>query len=364
MTTLLPDDSSPTSGSDSAVALAEAPAVSTDILRAAEAARPRPGFLRHLWLTARRWVDVHTGEDELAKTHEAKVDWPRIMPFLALHVACLTVYWVGFSWVALGVAVALYAVRMFAITAFYHRYFSHRAYKTSRVAQFVFACIGNSSVQRGPLWWAAHHRHHHRFSDQAPDRHSPRQQGLLWSHMGWFSSESNFPTDYKSVQDLAKFPELMFLNRFDVLMPILLGTSCFFLGRLLGAIWPELHTSGLQMLVWGFCISTVAVAHATFTVNSLTHVFGVQDYDSKDDSRNSMLIALLTFGEGWHNNHHHYSASARQGFRWWQIDMSYYGLWVMSKLGIVWALKPVPAQVVAEARRQAPKPFGKRPRKH
>jgi stearoyl-CoA desaturase (delta-9 desaturase) len=308
--------------------------------------QPKPGFLRHLMLTVCRWFDNHSGVNELDVSGPPHVDWVRIIPFIAIHVCCLGVIWVGWSWSAVSVAIALYVVRMFAITGFYHRYFSHRSFSTSRPLQFLFAFIGNSSAQRGPLWWAAHHRHHHRHSDQEDDRHSPRRQGLIWSHMGWFSAQANYRTDIKLVPDLAKFPELRFLDRFDILAPLSLALMCFVLGRVLNAFWPELGTSGLQMWVWGFCISTVAVCHATFTVNSLTHVFGTQPYPSGDDSRNSLLIALVTFGEGWHNNHHYYQSSVRQGFRWWQIDMTFYALWTMSCLGLVWGLKPIPKKLV------------------
>jgi stearoyl-CoA desaturase (delta-9 desaturase) len=317
--------------------------------RIAELPTPRPGLARHLLLTVCRWFDNHSGVNELDTTSKPRVDWVRIMPFIAIHLCCLGVIWVGFSWVAAGVAVLLYVARMFAITGWYHRYFSHRTFSTSRPVQFLFAFLGNSSAQRGPLWWAAHHRHHHRHSDQEDDRHSPARQGLLWSHMGWFSAQANYRTDVKLVPDLAKFPELRFLDRFDIIAPVTLALGCFFLGQGLNALWPQLGTSGLQMWVWGFCISTVACAHATFTVNSLTHVFGTQPYPSGDDSRNSLLIALITFGEGWHNNHHYYQSSVRQGFRWWQIDCTYYLLWSMSLVGLVWGLKPVPKRVVLEA---------------
>jgi stearoyl-CoA desaturase (delta-9 desaturase) len=160
----------------------------------------------------------------------------------------------------------------------------------------------------------------------------------------------------KAVPDLAKFPELVLLDRFDTTIPILLGVGMFFLGYFLNIFWPGLGTSGSQMLVWGFFISTVAVAHGTFTVNSLTHLWGKQVYPSNDDSRNSFLIALITLGEGWHNNHHYYQSSVRQGFRWWQIDITYYGLWCMSKVGLIWGLKPVPAKVIADAGKLMDKP--------
>jgi stearoyl-CoA desaturase (delta-9 desaturase) len=288
-----------------------------------------------------RWFDssvqpAHTGDPDA-------IDWLRVLPFIGLHLACLGVIWVGVSWFAVAVAAALYALRMFAITGFYHRYFSHRAFKTSRPVQFLFAALGAMSVQRGPLWWAAHHRHHHRNSDQASDLHSPVQHGFLRAHMGWFLSRGAFATDTQAIADLAKFPELRLIDRFDVLLPVLLAASLFLLGGWLEQAAPGLQTSGPQLLIWGFFISTVVLFHATVTINSLAHQIGSRRFDTRDNSRNNWWLALLTFGEGWHNNHHHFPGSARQGFRWWEFDLTYYGLKLMTWVGLVWDLKPVPA---------------------
>src|SRR5258708_5270091 len=195
----------------------------------------------------------------------SRIDWGRVLPFLAMHVACLAVIWVGFSGVAVAVTLALYLVRMFAITAFYHRYFSHRTFKTSRAGQFIFGLLGASAVQRGPIWWAAQHRYHHIHSDQPDDLHSPVQHGFFWSHMGWFMSQQHFEADLSRVRDLLKYPELRFLDRFDIAVPTALGVGVFFLGALLEDVAPGLGTSGWLMLVWGFFISTVAVYHGTYT---------------------------------------------------------------------------------------------------
>src|SRR5690606_7104457 len=200
-----------------------------------------------------------------------RIDWLRVLPFIGLHLACLGVLWVGFSWFALAVAATLYALRMFAITGFYHRYFSHKAFKTSRPLQFAFAALGAMSVQRGPLWWAAHHRNHHRHSDTELDFHSPAQRGFLWSHMGWFLTPRGFATDLDRVPDLARYPELRWLDRYDILLPVLLAAVLFLLGMLLERVAPGLGTSGPQLLVWGFFISTVVLFHATVTINSLAH---------------------------------------------------------------------------------------------
>jgi stearoyl-CoA desaturase (delta-9 desaturase) len=270
------------------------------------------------------------------------VDWARILPFVGMHVACLAVFWVGVSPFAVGVAATMYLVRMFAITGFYHRYFSHRTFKTSRVAQFLFAVVGASAVQRGPIWWAAHHRHHHAHSDRADDVHSPKQRGFVWSHMGWFLSRRHFAPDLGRVRDLLRYPELRWLDRFDILVPFLLALGLLLAGQWLEANRPGLGVTGGQLLVWGFFVSTVACYHGTYTINSLSHVFGKQRYRTGDASRNNFWLALITLGEGWHNNHHHYPSAARQGFYWWEIDITYYVLKVLSWLGIIWDLKPVP----------------------
>ncbi|MCA8965251.1 MAG: acyl-CoA desaturase [Planctomycetes bacterium] len=273
-------------------------------------------------------------------------EWLRIWPFLLMQACCLLVFVVGWSPIALVVCAALYAVRMFGITAWYHRYFSHRSFETGRGMQFVGALLGAMATQRGPLWWAAHHRKHHRTSDTHEDAHSPVAHGLLWSHIGWISSSRNLPTDMSQVPDLAKYPELRWLDRHDLVVPFLLLASLLALGGVLEAYAPELGTSALQMGVWGFCVSTTLLFHATACINSLCHVFGRRRYPTKDQSRNSMLLALITFGEGWHNNHHWCPGTVRQGFRWWEIDLSWYGLVVLSWLGLV-KLRPLPARVRA-----------------
>ena len=299
--------------------------------------------MKPFWQSILQWFDSSVeSEKSPSKSSSEDIDWIRSIPFLSLHVVCLAVIFVGWSWIAVGVAVALYFIRMFAITAFYHRYFCHRAFKTSRFGQFLFAAAGCAAVQKGPLWWAAHHRHHHRNSDQETDVHSPHTSGMFWSHMGWILSKENFPTNLKAVPDLAKFPELRFLDRFDLIEPFLLAISVFSLGSYLEWAAPHLGTSGPQMLVWGFIISTVVLFHGTSTINSLTHKFGTKRYRTSDESRNSFILALITLGEGWHNNHHYFPASARQGFFWWEIDVSYYLLYLLSKTGLVWELRPIP----------------------
>ncbi|UNK58593.1 acyl-CoA desaturase [Pseudoxanthomonas daejeonensis] len=301
------------------------------------------------WPRLGRWLGGGTvrGEGEGLVGH--RIDWVRAAPFLALHAGCLGMLWTGASPVAVVVAASLYLLRMFAITAFYHRYFSHRAFRTSRVVQALFATIGASSAQRGPLWWAAHHRHHHRHADTARDPHSPARRGFFWSHVGWFLTEEAFATDRRRVQDLVRYPELRWLDRHDAVVPLLLAVALYGLGALLQRVAPELGTNGPQMLVWGFFVSTVALFHATVTINSLAHRFGRRRFATRDDSRNNAWLAALTLGEGWHNNHHFYPGSVRQGFRWYEFDPTWYGLRVMQALGLVWDLRPVPAWVMDKA---------------
>jgi len=289
---------------------------------------------------------------ESVRNQPEKFEFSRSVPFIILHIGCLGVIWTGWSWTAVGVAFALYVIRMFAITGLYHRYFCHKAYHTSRAAQFLFGLIGLTAVQRGPLWWASVHRHHHSHSDEDSDAHSPVCKGFLWSHIGWLTSSRNFPTDYRLVRDLQKFPELVFLNRFDLIGPALLIGLLAVAGSLLSTHAPGLGTNAWQLIVWGFFISTTILFHATCGINSFAHTLGSKRFKTGDESRNSILLALFTLGEGWHNNHHHYQASARQGFYWWEIDISYYIIRLMGALGIVWDIRHVPDRVYEAAARE------------
>jgi len=297
-----------------------------------------------------RWFDsdyIPEGAENFRSTPK-QVDWPRTIPFIILHLGCLGVIWVGVSSLAVWLAVGLYFFRMFAITGFLHRYFSHKTYSTSRAFQFVMALWCSLAVQRGALWWAYTHRHHHKHSDEEEDKHSPVVDGFWWAHIGWITSKKNFPTDYSKITDLAKYPELVFLNRFDTLVPILFAGSLYGLGAYLGAHGVE--TSGGQLLVWGFFISTTVLFHGTSCINSLAHVWGTKRFKTTDDeSRNSFILTLITLGEGWHNNHHRYQATTKQGFYWWEFDPTYYLLKMLSWTGLIWGLKGVPESVYEEA---------------
>jgi stearoyl-CoA desaturase (delta-9 desaturase) len=294
--------------------------------------------LREGLRTVALWFDAgaRTAIGAAPAFRRKRVEWVRVLPFLGMHAACFGVFVVGWHTGAVLTAVGLYAGRMFAITGFYHRYFSHRTFRTSRGVQFVFAVLGASATQRGPLWWAAHHRKHHRHADTERDVHSPRQHGFWWSHMGWITAAENFPTDLREVRDLARYPELRWLDRFDILVPVALAATLFVLG-------------GLPYVVWGYFVSTVALFHGTSFINSLAHRIGRRRYATSDDSGNSLLLALLTLGEGWHNNHHRFPGATRQGFFWWEVDITYYGLVVLSWLRIIRDLRAVPARLLRTA---------------
>jgi stearoyl-CoA desaturase (delta-9 desaturase) len=263
---------------------------------------------------------------------DERVEWLKSAPFIALHLAPLAVFWTGFNRFDVLLCLGLYAARMFFITGAYHRYFSHRAYKTSRVMQFLLGLGGTLAVQKGPLWWAGHHRHHHKYSDQPEDVHSP-MRGLFWSHMGWIMCTKFAATPTDSIKDFARFPELRWLDKYHWLPPTLLAVGCFLAG-------------GWSALVVGFFLSTVLTWHCTYLINSVTHLFGSRRYVTTDTSRNSFILAVLTFGEGWHNNHHYYQSTANQGFFWWELDVSYYVLRLLGLFGLVWDLRTPPSHVL------------------
>jgi stearoyl-CoA desaturase (delta-9 desaturase) len=308
-----------------------------------------------MMVTMRQWIDSDYFPEgpEAVRERPDKFELRRCLPFLFLHLGCIAVIWVGWSPTALACAAALYFLRMFAITGFYHRYFSHRSFHTSRGMQFLFAALGNTAIQRGALWWAAVHRHHHKHADRESDVHSPGLRGFWWAHIGWMTSSRNFPTKYDSIRDFARYPELVFLNRFDLIVPLIFGLALYVFGETLHRLAPQLGASGAQIFVWGFFISTVVLLHGTLFINSLAHVVGFRRFRTEDDSRNNFLLALLTLGEGWHNNHHRYMGAARQGFFWWEIDVTYYLLKMLSWAGLIWELKPVPRSVLGEAQHRS-----------
>jgi stearoyl-CoA desaturase (delta-9 desaturase) len=270
-----------------------------------------------------------------------------VIGFLVVHLAALGVFSLGFSWKGVALCLGSYYLRMFAITAGFHRYFSHRTYRLGRFSQFLMAFLGQTAAQKGVLWWASNHRHHHRYSDLPEDIHSPVQRGFWWSHIGWILVPDYRETDLARVPDLAKYPELVWLDRHQFFPTILYAVGCYL-------------AFGWVGLFYGYFLSTTLLWHGTFSINSVMHLFGRRVFPTTDTSRNSFLFALLTSGEGWHNNHHYFPGSAAQGFRWWQVDASYYVLWLLEKAGIVRDLHRAPERLrgKAAARRAKPQPAG------
>lgn len=274
------------------------------------------------------WIGQRRPDEKLALLTSTPFFIVHLLPLLALYTGTTLADWI--------VCFALYFVRMFGITAGYHRYFSHRTYKLGRVTQFLMAFLGTTAAQKGVLWWAGHHRHHHKYSDEETDIHSPKR-GFWWSHVGWTLCKKYDETPHDRIKDFAQYPEILWLNRHWLVPPTMLAVALVLVG-------------GWSMLLIGFFLSTVLLYHGTFTINSLSHVFGKRRYATTDTSRNNWLLALLTLGEGWHNNHHHWQASANQGFYWWEVDVSFYVIKAMEKVGLAWDVK-TPSQKVLLSKR-------------
>jgi stearoyl-CoA desaturase (Delta-9 desaturase) len=285
-------------------------------------------------------------EPPINRDSSTDIVYPSTIPFLIVHLACFAAIWTGVTAEAVGLAIGLYWLRIFAIGAGYHRYFSHRAYETSRVFQFILAAFAQSTSQKSVLWWAANHRDHHLHSDTELDVHSPRHMGFIYSHVGWIFSRGQETMNFNRIADFAKFPELMWLHRYEQAPSFALAVICFAI-----AGWPG--------LIVGFFWSTVAVYHGTFSINSLAHLVGKRRYITGDDSRNNWLLAIITMGEGWHNNHHAFQSSARQGFRWWEYDPTFYLLTLLERLGLVWNLKRPTAEVMQNQHRLGSRVIGR-----
>ncbi len=251
-----------------------------------------------------------------------------VVPFVLLHLGCFAVFLIPFRWSWVALLLGMYALRMFAITAGYHRYFSHRTYKMGRGWQFLMAFLAETSGQKGVLWWAAHHRVHHRNADEESDIHSPGRRGFWWAHVGWVLSNEYDEYDPALIRDYGKYPELRWLDKHYMVPPVCLAALL-------------LVSGGVGALVWGFVVSTVLLFHGTFTINSLAHLWGSRRFQTPDDSRNNFVLALITLGEGWHNNHHQFMYACRQGIRWWEVDFTYYALKLLSWLGVARDLREI-----------------------
>ena len=287
-------------------------------------------------------------ENETSHVHSARkpIRIQSQIGFVLVHILPLCALYTGATTFDWCLCVALYFVRMFLVTAGYHRYFAHRTYKTSRIFQFILAFLAETSAQKGVLWWSANHRIHHKFSDTIEDPHSMKQFGFWYSHVGWIMSPDYEPTRSELVKDLVRFPELRWLNTYHMVPPLCLALCTMALGGWVnGGSISMMFTAGWSTLWIGFFLSTVMLYHGTFSINSLMHRFGKARYNTGDNSKNSLWLALISLGEGWHNNHHYYQRSTRQGFFWWEIDITYYILKLLSAVGLVWDLHGVPAHV-------------------
>ncbi len=259
--------------------------------------------------------------------------------FWIVQASALLVFVVPFSAGFVLLWAISHFLRAIGLTLAFHRYFAHRAFKMNRVAQFVWAFIGTAAMQKGPLWWAGHHVNHHRFADREGDPHSPMVSGIYYAHIGWFLNDAKndrLEATNPVIRDFSKFPEIRFLSTYFFLPPLLLALAMYAIG-------------GFPWLVWGFCFPTVTLAHSTFAINTVNHLFGSRRFDTIDESRNNAFTAIFAVGEGWHNNHHRYQRSARNGFYWWEFDPTWYTIRLMQMVGLVWDVQPVPERIYAEA---------------
>jgi stearoyl-CoA desaturase (delta-9 desaturase) len=251
------------------------------------------------------------------------------LPYALVHLLAFGWIWTGITRRAVLCFAVLYVVRILGVTVAHHRYFSHRAFRTSRAFQFVLACLAECATQKGVLWYASHHRHHHRWSDTDLDLHSPARRGFWYAHVGWIF-DSTDDTDHALVRDYRRFPELAFIDRWWLLPPSLLAIGAGLYG-------------GAPALFFGFFFNTIVTWHLTYTINSVAHRYGSQPFATSDESRNNIILGFVMFGEGWHNNHHHEARCVRLGRHWWQIDIGYYVIRLLAALGLVWGLRELRA---------------------
>jgi stearoyl-CoA desaturase (delta-9 desaturase) len=264
----------------------------------------------------------------------------QIAVFWTVQASALLVFAVPFRWAFVALWAASHFLRAIGLTLAFHRYFAHRAFKMNRAARFVWAFIGTAAMQKGPLWWAGHHVNHHRFADREGDPHSPMVSGFYYAHIGWFLNDSKYDSVEASnpvIRDFSKVPEIAWLEKYFFLPPLALAATMFLLG-------------GLPWLVWGFCLPTMTLAHSTFAINTVNHMFGSRRFETLDESRNNPLTAFFAVGEGWHNNHHRYQRAARNGFYWWEFDPTWYVIGAMGAVGLASEIQAVPPRIYEEAR--------------
>ena len=263
-----------------------------------------------------------------------------VVIFWTVQVSSLLAFAVPFHLAYLALWGVSHFLRAVGLTLSFHRYFAHRAFQMHRAARFIWTFIGTAAMQKGPLWWAGHHVNHHRFADRDGDPHSPMVSGVYYAHVGWFLNDARndrLEATNPVIRDFAKVPEIAWLERNYIVPPLMLAAALYLIG-------------GLPWLVWGFFVPTTTLAHATFAINTVNHMFGSRRFETLDESRNNVLTALFAAGEGWHNNHHRYQRAARNGFYWWEFDPTWYAIRAMAAVGLAWDLQPVPQRVYDEAR--------------
>ena len=262
--------------------------------------------------------------DLVALSDRQRVNWLVTIILALVHTGAVAALFL-FNWRAFASAVLLVWIATgFGISLGYHRLHTHRSYKVPRLLEYFFAVCGTVTLEGGPIFWVAVHRIHHQKSDQPGDPHSPRE-GAWWSHMGWIlfgeAKHNNTRLMAKYAPDLAKDRFYVWLNDYHWIPPVIVGLMLLVVG-------------GLPMFLWGGCLRTVVGLHATWAVNSVTHLWGSRRFATRDDSRNNWWVALFTFGEGWHNNHHAHPSSARHGLAWYELDISWITIKFLKHLGV------------------------------
>lgn len=290
----------------------------------------------------------------IQRAESAKVIKARV---LVVHLFSLGVLFVPYTHELLIATVVSYFIRVFAWEGASHRYFAHRTYETSRAFQLFLAILAAAAGVRGPLWWVTHHRLHHRTSDTVDDLHSPIYYGFWYAHMNWFFNQRNSETDLDAAKEFVRFPELVLVNKYHyVFLPILM--IAIYLAGEYTALFGRTGL-GWSAVFWVFFLGTMLALQSLFTINSFVHgikpsIFNHRRFGTDDTTTNCWPMAILTMGASWHNNHHRYAGSAKVGFYWWQIDLTYCVLRLLALLGLIWNLRLVPEAVREEGRRPVP----------
>ena len=267
--------------------------------------------------------------DPIVLPSRQKLNWLTTIVLILLHIGAVAALFM-FSWRVFAASVFLYWMTVgLGISMGYHRLHTHRSYQIPRFLEYFFAVCGSMTLEGGPIFWVATHRLHHQKSDLPGDPHSPRD-GAWWSHIGWIllgeTNHNNTRVLSKYAPDLAKDQFYVWLNNYHWVPLTILGGVLYAIG-------------GLPLFLWGGCLRVVVGLHSTWLVNSATHMWGRRRFETRDDSRNSWWVALLTFGEGWHNNHHAHPTSARHGLAWYEIDHSWILISIFKFFGIAKSVK-------------------------